>query len=268
MESRHLETLTKYLNETEVLKLIDLEEVVNVINVPNKKWNFKRINEGLYFKKQECVLYFVNELIGRMLSNKLDLDAITYVIASRVTKLPKGPIKTDYGVASPDFKEEDWVYFNPQETFGLHTFLEYINYLTKDSSSLMNSLSKLFAIDIYSGQTDRYGQNIIFKKQKGKVLLAPAFDFERSFINLFDGNDHVYENGYNCSFFSIECDELKDYFKVIPNLETYITKLLSLSMSELLEEIEDMYKIIIPTELKDYYGAYVEENTKSLIKHM
>ncbi len=266
MQSIHLATLTKYLEEEKVLNLIDLKENASVITMPeySEFWDIRKINKHYRFKYLENVLNFVNELIGSLLSQKLGLDTISYLLATDLIFDKKRNIYRGLGLASKDFKEEGWKYYSPLQTHGINNFLEYVRILNKSETEtkiILDNLARLFALDIYSGQTDRNCWNIYLKSQNGVVRLGPLYDFELSFTNMLD----VYET----CFFKMEyATELKKYLELIPGLEEYLNRLFAFNIKRVLEEIEDTYKIILGEDLKDYYGAYIDENTKRLSRIM
>ncbi len=196
---------------------------------------------------------FINELMGEVLSKRLDIESIHYKIAEN-----RGFI----GLLSKNFLKPNQQYFFMKDLKLMSQFydtsnLEKIRKLCKDDENykeLLSEIFKLVAIDLYMNQEDRNFTNMQFTRKDGELHLAPLYDFEDSCREPFTPE-------YSSAFLGMQVEEVDKY----PLLGEYLNKLYSAKIGTVLEQIEDERKLLIPTPIKEKYEAY-EEDRRMMLK--
>lgn len=204
---------------------------------------------------------FINELIGEYLSLYLDIPSVHYKI---------GKADDKYGLLSLYFRDKKNRYIDPRN-IGLYanyndlSNLENIISCCKNENNfkeVVNELSKMIAIDLYMGQTDRTSNNFVFQKNKDGLHLAPLYDFENSFLTPRSTYEPI---SYNAAcLFTIKLKH-KEEIKKHPELEEYLNRLLYLDIEKVLSDIQESLKIDIPKERVNAYKNYVEKRKKLLL---
>ena len=204
---------------------------------------------------------FINELIGEYLSLYLDIPSVHYKI---------GKADDKYGLLSLYFRDKKNRYIDPRN-IGLYanyndlSNLENIISCCKNENNfkeVVNELSKMIAIDLYMGQTDRTSNNFVFQKNKDGLHLAPLYDFENSFLTPRSTYEPI---SYNAAcLFTIKLKH-KEGIKKQPELEEYLNRLLYLDIEKVLSDIQESLKIDIPKERVNAYKNYVEKRKKLLL---
>lgn len=227
--------------------------------------NWHEINGSWYYFKSfdnypDPISNFINELIGEYLSFGLALPSVHYKI---------GKADDKYGLLSLCFRNKKNRYIEPNNVGlyvnnnNLNNLKEIQNYCKDENNfkEIVSELSKMIAIDLYMGQTDRTNNNFTFQKNKDGLHLAPLYDFENSFLTPRD----IYEpTTYNAaSLFTIKLKHKKE-IKNYPELERYLNKLLSLDIEKVLNDIAASFKIDIPEERIKIYKKYIEKRKKML----
>ena len=255
-------------NDTKILELTkeihDPKFVAKKVGIAKdvcEFWNNWYLYDGkwYFFKNFTCEKYtssdvkFLNELIGEFLGNYLNVDTIHYEVAS---------LSGEYGLASESFikPHNKYLFFRDIGLFNNCVNLDNLREIRRKCKNdenykeLVSDILKLTAIDLYMGQADRSIGNFQFRKDKNGFHLAPIYDFEESF------ND-VYKSHYSSNLLGLDLDKLKDY----PELKNMVNELLTVDVNKMLEQIEDERKLLIPSERKTYYKEFMDER-KLLLK--
>ncbi len=214
------------------------------------KWNFYKDFYSLMHNPEE--IRFLNELIGELLANYLQIDSVHYKIAER-----NGSI----GLLSENFIKDSQQYFFMDDLRLLSNFnndsnLTKIYKHCKDDKNyreLVSEIMKLVAIDLYMNQQDRNITNIQFTKIDGNLHLTPLYDFEEAVMS-------PYDEEYSSAFMGFNIMELYKY----PELQKFIGDLYKINIGHILEQIEDEKKILIPKDVKQTYTNFVSERRKAL----
>ena len=233
-----------------------LKSNTKVIDIPYQIEMTREIDHQLYYVKEiNSILEVLNELIGNELASFLGLDSSTKIFGKSNYEW-FSQVNQSYYIMSPNVKKENCEYTDTNEslrTMFLPMFLCYdsISYLETLETlplplpqrlELKEQLLKLFAIDIYMYQQDRFG-NVIIEKQNNHYQLAPIYDFEYAFLNC--SKDHL--------SLSISMTDIQVLKKKYPAIEYYLKTLYQLEPLALLKKVEEKYQIRIPDIVKEYY---------------
>ena len=225
------------------------------------RW-FKVNNEWLNFKDNKYYQYIINELLGEKISEYFDLETIHY----RIGKLIINGKCDKYGIISKSFCDKKYEYLTLDEYFSKIqkkdlNIIKEINKVTnnkKECLNLTNDLKKMFIRDFYTGQRDRIYFNMILKKTNKGIRLGPLFDYEYSF-NPIDPS--IYRSSL-CKISLYDkntCDLLRNDKK----FQELIQKIMNINLKNIIEDIEDSQKIIIPTKDKSLYNIHDREVKKT-----
>lgn len=210
--------------------------------------------DSIYYPKTTNL----NELIGEELANQINLNTVSYKLFEDVNG--------EIFIASKSFIKPTCIYYNPldfEKHFQIYNHLENWELICKDKENyecFLESIFKLFSIDIYMKQNDRWNSNIqIEKYDTGYVDLAPIYDYSESmwyesscYHNTFHSFSHEWEYGI--------------FFNRYPKLLETLKKIKKVEMQKVLENIEFQKDIVINTEIKDIYLRREEISQKKLEK--
>ena len=198
-------------------------------------------------------IMFINELIGEILANKLEVPVVHYMIAE---------LRNTIGLISQNFHQNGQDYYFMKNLQILSSFYDDRNIANlrrfcKDDDNyreLICEVLKLVAIDLYMNQQDRNFSNIQFTRRNGELHLTPLYDFEESF-------DDPLEEYYHSALLGIAVEDLERY----PQLNQFLDILFASTIRTVLEQIEDERKILIPQGIKDRYSDF-ERNRRIALK--
>lgn len=239
-------------------------------------------NEWYYFKGLYNVELIVNEILGSIIAEYLNLPTIHYNLAKQ--NYNGIPI---IGLVSKNFKEKNKIYLDGY-ILKQHSIKDYKNlkilknicYNTDDYNSLVNQVVKKCALEIFSSQIDSVAANWIFEKDGNNTNLAPLFDYAMSFNTSYKNKYYDFDNTFFSYTFSFPSNLInknleyrygnfmfmlqlpsKDFTSLVKKYDSFnnsIYKLLYFDIEKSLKDIEDNYGIIIPDNLKKHYIKEVD----------
>ena len=228
----------------------------------NKKIYIKDFNhaefigeELCHIKNIQCAHYFLTGI--NYYSKKYELK--------RYGDFKNKLLKID--IASIDFKKNNFEYFNiPYNFYHKGNSLRKILSLcpnSKNRNDLLDEIISLFALDIYMGQQDRFGPNIMFyKDRENNIHLAPIYDFEFSLKTNFLLHNDIYKNAL---FTFRDFSSLKKFISKHSRLGDELESYLDISLVEVVRESYEKRNLIIPSDKEEYY-SYFDDDRKKLIK--
>lgn len=227
------------------------------------RWH--KIDGKWYFYKSDgCDFHFINELLGEVISEYFGLDTVHYQVAKRIVGG-----KEEYGLVSENFCSTDYLYTRTWdhnlESGNIHRLDKLIEICkSPEEFKLLLSDMKRFVIrDFYTSQLDRSGNNFLFKEKKdgseGKRL-APLFDYENSFDSI---SSEIYCN--QILRINMKDPELPKFFKKDSEYQENLSRIIDADMDELMKTVEERHKILIPSDMKEYYRKRDKEK-KDIIK--
>jgi hypothetical protein len=209
---------------------------------------FYEFNKGLPIEMK-----FINELIGEQLAKKLEIPVVRYEIAQKNDII---------GLMSENFVRKEQKYYfminlnllpNLYDDTNLTIIKKKCN-SERNYEELLSEILKMVAIDLYSSQDDRNVTNIQFTKKNGELHLTPLYDFEDSFEN-------SKQSGYRSALLGLFMQDIEKY----PQLKEYLVTLFETGIKNILDQIENERKIIIPTSIKDKYNIF-EQDRQMVLK--
>lgn len=236
---------------TNEVPIIDLNSI--------KKWNYI---EKTYFMWNGDIYYAkrtnINEFIGEELANQINSKTACFEIFQN--------INGNIFIASKSFKKTTCTYYYPLDfvkKFPISNHLENLENICLDKENYINFLNnifKMFSIDIYMDQLDRFSNNIQFEQlNTGYTDLAPVYDY-----SIADWDSSImYHNSLHS--FSDE-DSYFDFYTKYPNLLEFLKQIQIINMSKVLENIENNKGILLPDKIKDIYLKNEETTQKKLEK--
>lgn len=228
------------------------------------RWH-KIDNQWHCYKSDGEDFHFLNELLGEIISEYFGLKTIHYKIAQLcVNGKNKG-----YGVASKNFCNKEstykiaWDYgFNPTRDLSILQKIKNICSTQEEYEILLNDIKKLFIRDFYTSQHDRTGYNFLFESNISGIRLAPLYDYENSFEEIYK---YKYRN--QIGELDITNPHTKKILLTDDKFQELLNILMSANMSTFIEQVEDRHKIIVPNDFKDYYAKEDSEIKKIVLKH-
>lgn len=231
--------------------IIDLDSI--------KKWNPL---EKTYFSWNDDIYYIkrvnFNEFIGEELANQIDSKTVCFEIFQNVNG--------DIFMASKSFKKTNCTYYYPLDfvkMFPISNHLENLKNICLDQNNyinLLNNIFKMFSIDIYMEQVDRFSNNIQIEQfDTGYTDLAPIYDYSTS---AWDDNIMY----HNCLYSFIDEDTYFEFYNIYPNFLEILKRIQKVNMSKVLENIENNKEILLPNKIKDIYLRREEISQKKLEK--
>lgn len=210
------------------------------------------LNDSNYYPKR----FNLNELIGEELSKKIHLRTVEFELFEKAN--------TEIIIASKSFlnKQSIYYYFEHIGNANLKT-LEILekNCLDKENYiQFLNNIFKMFAVDIYMGQSDRCFVNVQLEEyDSGYLDLAPIYDYSNS-----DWDENIY---YDNPFYYFENeDDYTKLFTAYPNSLEAIKKIKEVNLKKILTNIQEKKGIKIPQEVIDIYLKREEISQKKLEK--
>ena len=212
-----------------------------------------KLSDDYYYVKKVNELELCNEIVGRYLCAKVDLETTTLELL-----LDKNEIK----IATPNYRKQNLKYKNPTDDEIL-TFSEAYNVskLKLLPKSYQKEQVKLIALDIMMEQTDRFGRNMEEIIDKNIIHLTPVIDFARSFGT-------VSFNFYYHHYVSIpkDVESIDRFLNDFPEVYKYFLEIFSIGTEELVNCIEANYPIMVDDRIKENYDKVVSGNQKILKK--
>lgn len=212
-------------------------------------WNgwYKNGKDYYYFKSfpldMNGEIRYVNEILGEKLCGVLKLDSAHYEFAHRDNK---------YGIASKSFTKPHNRYYFMTDLYipGGCANLKNLERLRErcksdeEFNTLTDELSRYIAVDLYMHQHDRNVRNIQFRKDKTGLHMAPMYDFESA---------SIVDTPYTISLCGID-----EYKSAYPKVEESLDQFRTIGIDNILEEIEDERKIIVPEDVKTQYKRFIK----------
>lgn len=228
-------------------------------------------NAWYYFKVEEDKVYYpfylIDELMGSYLARFINLDAVSYSVAS---------IDGCLGLASRNFKKDGFDYYfsrelsldSPRDFTNIH-ILESLCIDDNNAQALIQSILKLFALDIYMLQTDRCCSNLQFQVSKinQAFSLAPLYDFSNCSSSV-KKEKIIVPN----VILSLNDTTIPMLCRNYPRFSEYLSILLEHKMSVTWDQIcqdyhfnQDCFAYI---QIKDYYQIKEEKQKEFLKKYL
>lgn len=228
------------------------------------RWH-KIDNQWYFFKNRDYDFYFINELLGEVISEYFDLDTIHYKIAQLyVNGEDKG-----YGVLSKNFCSPESTYksawdfgFEPLHDLSILQKIKDICPSEKEYLILLNDMKKFFIRDFYVSQLDRSGNNFLFKIDNNGIRLAPLYDYESS----FEASD-IYKYRNQIGELDISNPDTRKILLTDDKFQELLNLLMSINISSFIKLVEDRHKIKIPKNFKDYYLEEDAQKKEMVLKH-
>lgn len=238
----------------------------------NRLKNWHIINgEYYYFKSFNSYFLFFNELLGEVISKYFNLDTIHYEIAKQFDDN-----ETQFGIISKNFCNKEFIYKTLSEYIFENAKLNYfepdlsiidkIKIICKTEEEfllLQKDLKKMIIRHLYNALRDAYGHNIMLKTTPHGIRLAPLYDYEEAYISF----DRLHKYTWDIGELDITNKKTKALFRSDQMFQELLYKLMTADMSNFITEIEDMHKIIVPTEQKEHYIKYEAQIKKLVLKN-
>ncbi len=228
------------------------------------RWH-KIDNQWYFYKSNDYDFYFINELLGEVISEYFGLETVHYKIAQLcVNGENKG-----YGLASKNFcnpkntYKRSWDYgFNPMRDLSILQKIKDICSTEKEYLILLSDIKKFFIRDFYTSQLDRSGNNFLFKVDTSGIRLAPLYDHENS----FEATDkYKYRN--QIGELDITNPDTRKILLTDDKFQELLNLLMDTNISVFIELVENSHKILVPNDIKDYYLKNDSEIKKLVLKH-
>ena len=243
--------------ELKALKISrETSDPLEVVKGFEDRWYYKN-GKWFFVKTKDYDFHFVNELLGEVISIYFGLDTVNYQIAK---------VNSSYGLASMAFGERNSTYklVSDYKVFPIYSLkdLDNINSIctTKlEYLKLLRNIKKILIRDFYTSQADRFGKNILLKENTNGISLAPLFDYEKSFYkpSVITFN--------HLAKLDITNREDRKILKNDLDFQEQLVRLYTISIFDLLKEVEDRHGIKINSYLKEKYLNH-DIKVKSLIK--
>lgn len=228
--------------------------------------HWHKIDGKWYFYKSDGYdFHFVNELLGEVISEYFGLDTVHY----KVALLKIAGKKQEYGLLSENFCSPDYLYtrtwdynLGRRNIFELDKLAEICD-THEESKKLLSDMKKFIIRDFYTSQSDRHGNNFLFKEKKdgseGKRL-APLYDYENSFESI---DPEIYGN--QILYLNMKNPDLPHFFKNDPEYQESLCKIRDANMDKFLKTVEERHNILIPSEYKEHYRQN-DKRKKDIVK--
>ncbi len=211
------------------------------------------LSDGYYYAKKVKEEDLCNEIVGRYLCKKIDLETTSLDLL-----LDKNKLK----MVTPNYRKEGLIYQHQKDDIELAFHHQYnINKLKILPKAYQMEQLKLITIDMMMEQTDRCCDNMEEVIENNNIYLAPIIDFVES----FDYYYHCYYNPYVSIPKNIEnVDRLLNDF---PEAYQYFIEIFNTETDELINYIEANYPIRVEDDIKEAYNKVISKN-KNLIKSL
>ena len=217
-----------------------------------EKFNYLiELKDGYYYTKDIKEKTLCNEIVGRYLCYKVDLETTPLELLLDLD---------DLKMVTPNYKKENKIYVRPEDdkkiiySSGLN--VEKLFSLDKE---YQEEQFKLIAVDMMMEQTDRYGYNMEEVIEDNKRHLAPVIDFSYSF-DFFTKYHNPYVNVPKTF------KDIDRFLNIFPEAYPYFSSIFETDVSELVNYIEDNYPIIIDSKIVKKYKEVTDKNQKILRK--
>lgn len=217
-----------------------------------------------------------NEFIGEELCKNLNIPCTHYFLVGygyfKLSRTKKyGKVKRDvcsFGVGSDDFKERGKKYFTLDNDYSTNlNALDDVLALCpskENKKELLDEVTRMFALDIYMGQVDRYKHNVTYYKDKsGNIHLAPLYDFERSFWRASKGRIDYGTDLYDFC----DNDKVYEFMEDNPKLRYELEKYTDIDLVEVASKSYNDRGIKLNSEYADYLD-FMSEDRRSLVKKL
>lgn len=243
---------------------------------------FKKRRKGLFSKVEEPRIFIKNfnhaEFIGEALCNMKNIKCAHYFVVGVGLKKENrtvnyGDIKDkcyEFRIASCDFKDNDHAYFsiNCSNILEASEGLELVLGMCPNEDNkneLMDEIIKMFALDIFMGQQDRYFNNMIFSSDHmGNIHLANLYDFEISLKSSYIDPDFIYKNDLH-SFKDI--DSFEEFIQKFPRFREELESYLDIDLVKTAIFSYDVRNLTFPEHVTKYMKSF-EDERKTLIKQI
>lgn len=219
------------------------------VNIDGTWYYFKDFN--LYYDPAK---HFLNELIGEVLANLLELSTIQYNIGNVLTD----DGKEKYVLLSKSFREHGYKYLLPEQVFDRNCInlrnLELIRENCKTNNKyreLVSQLLKMVVLDVYMNQEDRTVNNLLFKKRSRIITLAPLYDYEESFDEYDDDKPFTYKT----PILGLNLNDINEINK-FPELKELFSFFITLDIEDILDNVANKHKINIPESQRSQYRQH------------
>lgn len=231
------------------------------------------INNKFYYYKYSFAFF---ELLMSELFKYFNLECPNYQVASN---------GYGFGIISENFRDKDSSYWDYKEIHiwqakrvsssikGFNRFL--LSFMNKDDANeLINILLRLLSVDFFSGQSDRYYYNLLFRENAG-LSLTPFTDNGAIFENENLNSMEYYAGSIALPKSNVISKEEKRSLKFIeenPEFKINLSKCLDIDLSLVIKNTLEKYFLEIPdnekTEIIDYFDKkkFIIDNTLKLIK--
>lgn len=239
-----------------------------------RKHFFSRSDEPRIFVKN----FNHAEFIGETLCNMKNIKCVHYFVAGVGLKKENRIVNYsdikgkgyDIKIASSDFKDSEHTYFSINCRTNLEPFngLELVLGLCPsedNKNELTEEIIKMFALDVFMGQQDRYFNNMIFSSDvMGNIHLANLYDFEISLKSTYIDSDFIYKNDLH-TFKDI--DSFKDFMHKYPRLREELESYLDIDLVDTAIFSYDLRNLNFPEHIAKYLKDF-EDDRKILIKQI
>ena len=196
-------------------------------------------------------------MLGEVISNYFGLDTTHY----KVAKLSVAGEKTEYGLVSKNFCDIKCTYkrcwdfgFESRRDLSILENIKKICHNEEEYQLILDDLKKFLMRDFYTSQSDRSGNNFLFKITPESIRLAPLYDYEWSFKDI---ERQFYRN--QIAEINLSSRETQSLLKNDIKFQELLHSIMLANMSSFIDEVEDTHKILVPT---DYKERYKQRDTK------
>ena len=232
------------------------------LNITRKSYNsplglhmyLRELSDGYYYAKSKSEIKICNEIIGRYLCSRIDLETTDLDLL-----LDENKIK----IVTPNYRKPNLKYQCQKDDADKLFKHQYdVRRLTILPKSYQEEQFKLISIDMMMEQWDRHSKNMEEVIVDDTLHLTPVIDFESSF---FYNPYFVYDNPYVTlpkDVISI-CKFLNEF----PDAYQYFLEVFDIDSSEFVNYIESNYPIKVDDEIKEKYKVLTSKN-KMILKYI
>lgn len=238
-------------------KLLNYSENYFINEIGISKWEYLNLYRDYlieqdgkyYFSKKIDNEFLYNEIIGRYLCNKVNLDTTDLIIER------KGIFKSR--VLTTNYHNKDFIHFRPEDNFeyGMRTKGFDDSCFECLDESLQQDLFKLIAVDLMMEQIDRYARNMEVFIAFDNLRLAPIIDFELAFYNQ---RRFTYFNPYILIRKNVSV--LDSFYDKYPEGYNYFVKIFKTGTNELIDYVMDEYNLQTKRLVKNDIRCTVRRN--------
>lgn len=246
----------------------------------NEPW--KSGKKRFFLKSEEPRMYIKNfnhaEFIGEALCNIKNIKCAHYFLVG--VGLKKEDRMANYGdikgmgydirIASCDFKDKEHAYFSMSCSNILEASegLELVLGMCPNEDNkieLMDEIIRMFALDVFMGQQDRYFNNMIFSSDDiGNIHLANLYDFEISLKSTYIDPDFIYKNDLH--LFK-DIDSFREFICRFPRFREELESYLDIDLVKTTIFSYDVRDLNFPEHIIKYLKSF-EDERKTLIKQI